>query len=818
MKERKLRLAALVALALKVASLFTGCSIDADEKNNSTAHGQVKESSSIVETYQQEIEKGKIEVKRDSITVSNVPIGTKLTLKGADSYEISWTASDMPERFEHLKPGKYNLTKKYPSELGLSNETVEVEVPHFYPYDPVGILSNLDSNAVEKIIYTTNGADNPFIKPDDDEQKYVLADIKYLPDGTCTIGVFTDSKIEYPVNYSPTIDGSFEADYLIEGVDPEEEAEKYLLPLLNGKYYLTDVFEKGDSYKTATLYSENHAYASAKVCYSYNDDEKISKTEYYDEYGFMYMSEDQREDHGIVFSVQTWYNRDTKEKEEEIWKSLDNNISFTRKFYTTKNGFKYEITFSYPDIATFGFYDESGNFIKNSETIIQYNSYETVTIDDSGALLKIDIESESKCRTYSIDKTGIIAFYGTREYEESDINDNAPKNPISIKNIYLHNAKTIYDNDKNPVATVKCYYGYNEENGETILDGLPVKTIIESDRLEKPIEINYSYSKNSMGSIQIDSRPNQSSNVSNGFWVDPDAEINQYLNDILSKDKKSKHDITTYRTHDQYYFFERTGELKTVELEISQNGLPTYSKRTDFGTNGKTSRTLTDYKENGEKKSVIYYKNDTLYSYSEYLTSKNGCKYKDTSYYEEIDYTDPYYGTYNRTLAFYDPNGDFNNTFIETSGTLHKHNVGDLLVIDIQSYHNGMRTRTIYEINPSGQLQYQTIIMELSGCYVTVIRESSDNDGMITYYENQEYELQDFNMDVERKYLPWLDEYDGSWKKLAKDNDGLSYIGTITPDASLQSSTLTAPDGELTTWELPGETFSEGANHILKRL
>ena len=796
MSKRKIRFAALFALVLKAASIFTGCTLDSDEKNNnSTTQRQVSNSSSIIETYQQEIEKGKIEVKRDCITVSNAPVETLLTLKDYEgNVIITWKASDNPKTIQHLKPGKYYLVKDYPSELGLNDETIEVEVPQFYPYDIVGILSNYDGNAAEKIIYTTYGADNPFIEPDDNEKKYVLADIKYLPDGTCTIEVFKESKTEYPVNYSPTIDGTFEADYYIQGVNPEKDAEKYLLPLLDGKYYLIDVFEKGKIYKTATLYSEKNASVTAELRYSYNDDGKINKTEYYDEYGFMYMIEDQRKDHGIPFNVQTWYNKDTKEKEEEIWRSLDNSITFTRKFYTTKNGFKYEITFSYSGIATFGFYDESGNFIKDPETRIQYSSYETVTIDDSGALLKIDIESKSKRRTYSIDKEGIIVFSSTREYKkfDSDIK-NAEKIPTHIKTIYLKNIKTIYDGN-NLVATVKSYYGYNEENGETTLDGLPVKTIIESDRLEKPIEIDHSYSKNG------------------------DVEIKQYLDDILSKDEEAKHDITAYKIHDKYYSFRETGELEIERLEISKNELSTYSERTVFDTNGKTSRFTTFYKNNGEKKLEMHEVDDTFYSSTSYLTSKNGCEYEDTIYYGEPDYTDPYYGGYKRTLAFYEPSGHFSGTFIETSGTLHKYNVGNLLVLDIQSYHNETRTRQICEINPAGHLQHHTFIMEPRGYNVIVIRESFDNNGNTTYYESQEYEPQDFNMDDEHKYLPWLDEYDGSWKELVKDNDELSYTENITSDSSYQTLTRAYPDGYMTTWELSNNTPSDGVQYILKKL
>lgn len=785
MKKRKLRLAALAALALKVVSLFTGCSIDADEKNNSTTHGQVKESSSIVETYQQEIEKCKIEVKRDSITVSNVPVGTKLTLKNDDGYEVRFTASDKPKRFEHLKPGKYYLS----SELGLSNETIEVEVPYFYPYDTVGILSNLDSNAVEKIIYTTDGADNPFITPYDDEQKYVLADIKYLPDGTCTIGVFTDSKIEYPVNYSPTIDGAFEADYLIEGVNPEEDAEKYLLPLLDGKHYLTDVFEKDDSYKTATLYSENHVYTSAKVCYSYNDDGKINKTEYYDEYGFMYMSEDQREDNGIRFSVQTWYNRDTKEKEEEIWKSLDNNNSFTRKFYTTKNGFKYEIT---DDLwcMSIRFYNQNGEVNTNSKNKVSVNK-----VDDSieivdGENLKVLVTSNNKTVTYTVNSNGEII-----PIDKVDLTER------------IDRVEQIYDRtEENPIAQIEYYeeiYKTESIQGKHISSTRPSKTIISSKYLDEPITINYTYKVQGDG-YTINSRENQIMvDGAPQYFVAIYADTNWYIDWIKEKHTKNKIENDNYKfntidyhVQSKVFKYSPTGTLERETILV--NGTPVLDTNYSY-LEGLKSISQMHY-ENGEPVLLERYSPDgVITSTYEYLKAENGCSY--------VDHHIPETGVHH--FSFNDSAGHTTLDIISGSDSvLTKYDGGNYLVIDLE-YPDG--ARDIYEIDSNGTLAYRTIIIESNAGKVIKVCQYI-GDKMVS---SREYDSQEFNI---QKFLPWSKDYDDSWEKLAKDNDGLFYTENIISDTYLQTSTRAYPDGEVTTWEPANETHCEGVQHTLTRL
>lgn len=567
----------------------------------------------------------------------------------------------------------------------------------------------------------------------------------------------------------------------IDGEDIESKANDILNSILI-KYttYSVDVYENGSNYKSYTLYQSSEESQIAKCVYCYSSDGELKSTTYYGKDNELLMVIENDKDN----AVQTIYSK-------------------------SKIGCKYEKKYVNGNIVGINFYN-SDNKIEDSITIYEC-SYEPTIIDDNGYFQVITM-SKTDQKTYTISENGKIIYEKATEYKSDNTENEITSNTV----VQLQKEKIILGGDSSNGLEIKIdyYVSGNSDNSAST----PARTEITSNYLEEPIIINYELNEKGEYIPRDNQMKTGKITEPQMFGGDPNNDIEYYIEKIKNKYvKKTGNDKTKFSNIYSIFQFDKDERLKK-ETKYSSDDTPLSSEEYKYGTGDDYWCTLTYYKKNGEKSSTIHYEDGTLDSYTMYLTSKNGCKYEDTTYYERTNNIDQYYAGYRKTLAFNDKNGYFSGTFIETSGILHKHNVGNFLVLDIQSYYNNTRTREIYEINPAGHLQYRIFIIEIYGHDVTVIRESFDNNGKTKYYESQKYELQNFNLDDERKYLPWLDEYNDSWEKLKNDNDGLSYIGTITPDASLQSSTLTAPDGELTTWELPGETFSEGANHILKRL
>ena len=573
--------------------------------------------------------------------------------------------------------------------------------------------------------------------------------------------------------------------------DVEKEITKHLLPKLNEYTYYIDGYEGESKLKSYTIYQPTDEYPIAKCLYSYSKEGELTKTTYLDSKG------------NIISVIE-------KRNEQVDPNTNENTIADQLFFYTSKTGVKYAERYVGGIIKEISFYGNNDDVI-DSITIGESATYVEI-IDDNGLFqvkTSSDVSDASDDITYTI-TNGKIIYNGITDYKPETNKEEI----LSTRVTKLAKREIICGGKSFKFLEISIDY-YTEtvkaSNGKTFERML--KTEITSNYLDNPITIYYEQNEDGSYKPRENQMKTDAITSKQGFAENLEEEIEYYIKKIEKKYSKETGDSDVNLTsHYKTFQYSSDGRLQNEE-EYDEYGLAT-GKEYSYDNDGNYEYILTYYRQNGNPFSQTYYRNDKATLYIEYLISKNGCHYTDIDDYEK-----------NHRALFFNGTSSNCNDYIATDGILEKHNVGDYLVIYTEDRDSNNKTvsKNIYKVNPEGHIQYTTSILEIYNGAYSCVFVTQDCEGKTI--NHQEYKISEFDLEEEKKLLPWFPEYNDSWetKTITNEDSGLSNQKDAELDASIKmdfdrTSSYGYENGEVYGVDLQNETDCSAKQLVIVKL
>lgn len=606
-------------------------------------------------------------------------------------------------------------------------------------YFPYKTGQTLTTQKVEKII-------------DVDTNEKIL-EVSYLQDNETKELYLIEVKSSEQTLYIIYSDEDIEHYSYIKGTDPKEDIENYVIPLLNGYTYITDVYEFGNIFKSYTLFPESDDYDYVKCVYQYTSSKTLEKTLYYDKNGALLFDIGFEVEDGIEWTIARYYDKQTGEEVKKEY-VLDGQL----KKYLKRgcNGCSYKVEYNDDGTVDYIFYNSKG---EEASTVTVYELSESVIVDEDG-ILKVVASIPGEKAIYTINEEGQIVYTYIKKYDV----ENKEIKIISEYVSKLDKRECIFDKDNKDDSIITIdYFVESFKNANEQVYYRPARVLISSKYLKEPLLIECSYNEEGM----IVARDNQmlTDNPDDAqMFVDIDDEIKYYIKKIKRKyEKKENIENPSYMTSSCVFKYTETGEIK----ECNRLDGKKLAQKTTYGEHTVVSK-YGSYIDDMPV-SIIHYIDDALW-YEEWNTHEvNGCMSTETIWINtKVDKTNTaLVPPYAYEFEFKNKEGMIGaEIYIGNEDDFDFYNRLPYLILSV-ARKNGYEE--IYEIDSNGACIRYTSVGQIDTNIVVTMHDYTTSKTYIRKYPINTIEYEEA--------LPYSDSYNEEWTKKSDllQNSDLTY-------------------------------------------